>query len=351
MRYAAALFALSLAAWEVPASFRAVAAESVARDEAIEIGRANGPRRFDATLDGRWIGQGIAYGPYRKGQSPGADLPVPRQLLEDMELISQHWNLIRTYGASEFAESVLKIIHQKQLPIRVMLGAWITRENDGDGQKSDVAQAAMLANQREVREAIRLANAYPDEVIAVSVGNETQVFWSDHQTSTAVLVRHIRSVRESTSVPVTTADDFNYWNKPESKVLAREIDFIVTHIHPMWAGVKLPDALPFTQRIYAEICDFHPEKMVVIGETGWATQVHDQGEQAKLIKGKAGELQQQTFYCQFAQWSREAQICSFYFEAFDEPWKGGAHPDEVEKNWGVFRENRKPKLALSGAKR
>ena len=34
------------------------------------------------------------------------------------------------------------------------------------------------------------------------------------------------------------------------------------------------------------------------------------------------------------------------FEAFDEPWKGGNNPLEAEKNWGIFKVDRTPKLVL-----
>ena len=74
--------------------------------------------------------------------------------------------------------------------------------------------------------------------------------------------------------------------------------------------------------------------------------MHNQGEQAKLIKGKAGEAQQKEYYQQFTAWTKADKIDSFYFEAFDEPWKGGGHPNDVEKNWGLYYENRKPKPAL-----
>jgi len=33
----------------------------------------------------------------------------------------------------------------------------------------------------------------------------------------------------------------------------------------------------------------------------------------------------------------------FFFEAFDEPWKGSKDPDEPEKHWGIYYENRTPK--------
>jgi exo-beta-1,3-glucanase (GH17 family) len=304
-------------------------------------------RKFSPLLDGKWIGQGISYGPYREEESPGGLLPTVEELSQDLRLIAQHWNLIRMYGSREFAEDVLKIIQAKKLPLRVMLGAWITRESESETLGPRAAKAAMRSNRQEVMEVIRLANGYPDEVIAVNVGNETQVYWSDHRTQPEVLIRHIRAVRDATLVPVTTADDFNFWNKPESKQIAEELDFIVLHVHPMWAGLDSSGATPWTTRIYAETCKNHPEKTVVIGEAGWATQVHNVGEQAKLIQGKAGEREQRLFYRQFTDWARREKICTFFFEAFDEPWKGGPHPNEVEKHWGLFRVNRAPKAVLS----
>lgn len=300
-------------------------------------------REFSPVLEGKWIGQGISYGPYREEESPGGLQPTREELTEDLNLLSQHWNLLRMYGAGETAEEVLKTIHEKRLPFKVMLGAWIVPE-----ESSANPLLSKEANKMEIAAAIRLANAFPEEVIAVSVGNETQVFWSDHRTPPEELIRHIREVRSATSVPVTTADDFNFWNKPESKQIADEIDFIVTHIHALWAGLELPQAMKWTEKIYGEVKKEYPDKMVVIGEAGWATQVHSEGEQAKLIKGEVGESEQQQYYEQFTEWARENKICTFYFEAFDEPWKGGPHPNEVEKHWGLYRVDRTPKKALAG---
>jgi exo-beta-1,3-glucanase (GH17 family) len=41
---------------------------------------------------------------------------------------------------------------------------------------------------------------------------------------------------------------------------------------------------------------------------------------------------------------------SFYFEAFDEKWKGGDDkPDGIaEKNWGIYRSDRTAKMAATG---
>lgn len=313
-------------------------AETTAAQEASPIDL----RPFEPMIDGKWIGQGIAYGPYREGQAPGGASPSREQLLEDLQILVEHWQLLRMYGADQTTEEVLKLIREKKLPMRVMIGAWIAAERQGE----QTVEAVVKSNAEQADVAIRLANAYPDVVIAVSVGNETQVFWSGHRTRPEVLIKYIRKVREATKAPVTTADDFNFWNKPESQAVADEIDFIVTHIHAHWAGLNLDGAMSWTKQRYQEIAALHPQRSLVLGEAGWATTVHDQGEQARLIKGVANEEAQRTYYRQFTRWAEQERICTFYFEAFDEPWKGGPHPNEVEKHWGLYGVDRQPKAAM-----
>ena len=304
-------------------------------------------RVFSPYLDGKWIGEGISYGPYREGQAPGVSDPSTEELTEDLAILSKRWNLIRVYGSGPAAKKVLEVIHKEKLPLRVMVGVWLVQETESDAVNAEAARTAKRDNLLEARQAIRLANDFPDEVIAVNVGNETQVYWSRHRMELENLIRYIRLVRSSVEVPVTTADDFNFWNKPESKRVAEEVDFIVTHIHALWAGLDLAGAVPWTEKVYREVCTHHPGKTVVIGEAGWATQVHDEGEQAKLIqRQEANEEAQRIYYRQFTDWARENKVCTFFFEAFDEPWKGGPHPDEVEKHWGLFRADRQPKAAL-----
>jgi exo-beta-1,3-glucanase (GH17 family) len=149
-------------------------------------------------------------------------------------------------------------------------------------------------------------------------------------------------------VPVTTADDFSFWNRPGSAVLAREVDFIVAHAYAMWNKQPLDRAISFTKEKYSEVAAAHPDHQIVLGEAGWATKKHNQGEQSWLIVGEAGESQQESFYTDFVAWTTRERITNFYFEAFDENWKGGPHPNEVEKHWGLYRADRTPKKAMTG---
>jgi len=289
-------------------------------------------RPFPLIGEGRWLGNAVCYGPHRDGQRPGGPGPSAAELREDLALMRPHWQLLRTYGASGFARTLLEVIRADSLDMKVMLGAWVSPDSAG--------------NAREAEAAIALAREYPDIVLAVCVGNETQVSWSPHPCPLELLLAQVRRVRSAVAVPVTAADDYQYWLGPASQVLAREIDFLTVHAHPMWNGQSLDAALPWLQKQLAAVKAAHPGRPLVIGETGWATAVAASGEQARLIKGRPGEAEQAGFYSALLAWAQTERQPLFVFEAFDENWKGGSDPAEVEKHWGLFFADRRPKLAL-----
>jgi len=295
------------------------------------------PRPLVLDVDGRWIGSGVCYGPHRDGQRPGGPAPTDAELAEDLALMAPRWHLLRIYGADDPAERLLGLIHREHLPFKILLGAWIAPEVGADGGPGAIANRAQIAS------AIALARAYPDVVAAIVVGNETQVSWSDHRVDLDVLIGHVRAARAGSTVPVTVADDYAFWLGDDAARLVRELDFITLHVHPMWNGQLLDRALPFTQETYAAVVARYPDRTVLLGETGWATRRHTEGDQGTLIKGPADEASQQIFFDRFNAWTVGARIPSTYFEAFDENWKGGAHPDEVEKHWGRFRADRTAK--------
>jgi exo-beta-1,3-glucanase (GH17 family) len=300
-------------------------------------------RKFDPHLNGEWIGNAVSYGCYREGQAPDKKGPGEVEILEDLTIIAKHWNLIRVYGADDDTERILEVIQKHNLPIRIMVGVWLENEEKNPERKT--------LNIAQVLRGIELANKYKNFVAAVSVGNESQVFWSWHRMNMENLISYIRVVRKNTTVPITVADDYNFWNKPDSKKVADEIDFIVSHIYPLWNGKTLETAIEWMDSTYyQEVQKIHSEKIIVIGETGWATNYNPEnkgpGEQGTLIKGEVSINAQEKYLIQLHEWINKNKITTFLFEAFDEPWKGGGEnspPNEVEKHWGVFYENRTPK--------
>jgi exo-beta-1,3-glucanase (GH17 family) len=262
-----------------------------------------------------------------------------------LTIISKHWNLIRVYGADRDTRRILRLIKNNNLPLKVIQGIWLFPEEDDPGQRT--------ANVTQVLLGIELAITYSKIVIALSVGNETQVFWSGHKMNPDNLIRYIRAVRHNVSVPVSTADDYLYWNKSESRILVDETDFVFSHIHPLWNGQTLDNAINWIDTIYHELQETHPDRVIVLGETGWATDYdaskNGPGEQGALIKGEVGLEAQASFLIQVHRWIEFNQVTTFLFEAFDESWKGGGEdspPNEVEKHWGVYKEDRTPKKSF-----
>jgi exo-beta-1,3-glucanase (GH17 family) len=265
-------------------------------------------------------------------------------------MIAERWSLVRVYGSVGPADSILAVIREDRLPLRVMLGVWIAPDEarDSTGAVIERFPEAAEANRAELEAAVRLTAAYPEIVAALCVGNETQVFWSSHRVPTPLLAADVRELRARTKAPVTTGDDYLYWKTPESAALAADLDFLVAHFHPLWAGRTLEGAVAWTRAAYEEVQAAHPTRTVVIGETGWATRRLHTGEQGTLMKGAVGEPEQASYCTGIAAWANAARVPLFLFEAFDENWKGGPEPDDAEKHWGLYRADRTPKQVLSG---
>jgi exo-beta-1,3-glucanase (GH17 family) len=298
-------------------------------------------REFNPTIDGKWIGNGISYGAYRNGEGPDNDkLTSKANILEDLQMVAQRWNLIRMYGSGQQSRNIIEVIHDNQLPIRVMQGAWVS-EHQTETQ-----------NVEQLEGMIALANEYPQIVVAVNVGNEIFVDWSWHRIKDMdKVIGYIQDVRSRVSQPVTVNDDYNFWNKPHAAKIAAEVDFIGLHAYAFWNNKTLDEAMTWTDSIYRDIQQRYPDYLIAYCETGWPTSRITGGDsyEGGLI-GKAGETEQKIFFDQYDAWVEENRVISLYFEAFDEQWKGGfdgANPmDKAEKHWGLYDADRKPRKAL-----
>jgi len=300
---------------------------------------------FYPTLDGKWIGLGIAYSPYRDGQGPDEGIvPSEEDVLEDLKILTANkdlaWHLIRLYGADVASEQVLHVIEKHNLPIRVMQGAWI------EGKKTKTE------NDAEIERVISLANKYPDIIVAVNLGNEIFVDWSAHKFEVdeiPMYLEWVAKVKNETSVPVTIADDYNFFNKPWSAPVAEAVDFIVLHAYAMWNSQTLENAVEWTESIYNDISSRYPAKQIVLGESGWTTSSISSNGDERLIIAEASENAQSLFFAEYRRWLAENEIASFYFQSFDEKWKGGFDKADgiAEKNWGLYRSDRTPKKAVT----
>ena len=175
----------------------------------------------------------------------------------------------------------------------------------------------------------------------MSVGNEASVDWSDHLVSVGKLLSYVRRIKAAVKQPVTFCENYVPWtNKLEP--LAAELDFISLHTYPVWEYQTIEGALEYTKQNYYRVANHYPDKPVVITEAGWTTCSNGRGIHA----WNASQEFQATYYCELLDWCKEADILTFVFEAFDEPWKGSKDPHEPEKHWGIFTIDRKPKLVM-----
>ena len=62
---------------------------------------------------------------------------------------------------------------------------------------------------------------------------------------------------------------------------------------------------------------------------------------------KVNEVYQKQYYQQLMDWAEQEQVLVYFFEAFDESWKGSCDPLEPEKHWGLYRTDRSPKLVVN----
>ena len=308
--------------------------------DAAEEDTAMTKRPFEPMLNGEWIGNGISYGAYRDGEEPGESLTSDENILEDLTILADRWNLIRLYGADQQSLNILEVIEENDLPIRVMQGIWLDAHKTAE------------ENEEQVRLAIEYANRFPDIIVAVNVGNEILVDWSYHRIEDIdSVIEKIREVRGSIQQPVTVADDYNFWNKPDAQRVAAELDFICLHAYAFWNNQTLDVAMEWTETTYNDIQALHPDQDIAYCETGWPTsRIYDDGSYEGGLIGVAGEAEQEVFFNQYDPWVEENGIISFYFTSFDEQWKGGFDGDnpmdKAEKHWGLYYSDRTPKQVL-----
>jgi len=300
-------------------------------------------------LDG--LVRAVCYSGFRSGQHPdrgnGAVNPSDAEILEDLEILIRHdFSLIRLYDSQVNSAAVLRLIAAHNLKLKVLLGAWLVAEVNNPGcpwqtepYSDDVLAANKLKNTREISRMIELTNQHSDIVVAVAVGNEALVSWNDHMVPVESIIRYVRQARKAVTVPVTVADNYDWWAK-YGTVLAKELDFISVHIYPQWEEQHIDEAIQYGIANLQAVRDALPQSRIVITEAGWATIASEFGP-------RADEAKQARYYQELFAWAEKMNVTTFFFEAFDEDWKGDPNnPLGAEKHWGLFFGDRTPKRVM-----
>ncbi|MAT56970.1 MAG: glycosyl hydrolase [Ignavibacteriae bacterium] len=311
--------------------------------------------RLKQSKDDLLIGvtRAICYSGFREGQHPdrgdGAVNPSYEETLEDLQILSKNsnFNLIRVYDSGENTQTILRVIKENNLNIKMMLGIWLKAEisnHEGcpwltEPIPQEILDQNIIDNMKEIESGIRLANEYNDIIVAVAVGNEALVEWNDHMVTVEKIIEYVRKVKDEVEQEVTVADNFKWWAL-DGKELSAEVDFISIHVYPVWEGQDIETGLSYSIDNIQEVKDSLPEARIVITEAGWATTASEFGE-------RASEEKQERYYNEIMNWADEMNYTLFFFEAFDEPWKGDpSNPIGAEKYWGLFKVDRTPKKVM-----
>ncbi len=333
----------------------------------------------------------ISYGGYRNDTREAG--PSVEELKEDMLLLSAMGvRILRTYNASQFpqAGNILKAIRELKdadpvFEMYVMIGAWI----DCEGAWTDTINHEgedVENNTAEIAAAVALANDYPDIVKIIAVGNEAMVHWAgSYFVQPGVIlkwVNHLQQLKKEGSLPaeiwITSSDNFASWGggdasyyKEDLTTLMKAVDYISMHIYPFhdthynpafWIVPEAEKDLSDLEKIgaamlrakanaisqYQAVTSYMEslgiDKPIHIGETGWAS--IDASLFTPEGSGAADEYKQKLYYKHMREWTREAGMSCFFFEAFDEKWKDDKEPRGSENHFGLINLQGEAKYAL-----
>ena len=293
-------------------------------------------------------GNAICYSGYREGQNPHEGIyPSYEEIKEDLLILARNWKLLRLYDCGPHAETVLRVISEESMDFRVMLGMDVAAEMSnphcpwGAEFSDETLSRNRRRNEDQLHKLIDLSKRYSDIVFSVSIGNEASVEWTDHMVPVDRLVAYARKIKAAIRQPVTFCENYVPWTY-KLEPLAAELDFLSVHTYPAWEYRTMEDALEYTKQNYYAVADGYPNKPVVITEAGWTTFSNGRG----ICPSNVSEEHQRIYYNDLVDWCEEAEVLTFVFEAFDEPWKGSNEVLEPEKHWGLFKVDRTPKLVM-----
>lgn len=263
----------------------------------------------------------LSFAPFRPGQSPLTNqFPSAAQVEADLALLAPVTRAIRTYAALEGNYDVPALAARHGL--KVWLGIWLG---------GDRAQ-----NAREIARGIALANAHPDTVERVIVGNEVLL---RRDLPVGELIAAIDTVKRQVRQPVTYADVWEFWEQfPQ---VATHVDIVTIHLLPYWEDdpTSVAKAIVHIEAIYRRIAARFPGQKIAVGETGWPSAGRARRDAVP------SRVAQARFTREFVAAAGRNNFDYNLIEAFDQVWKY-KNEGTVGAAWGLFTADRVEKYPV-----
>lgn len=293
-------------------------------------------------------GRGICYSGYRVGQSPRNNVyPTYKEIFEDLKILESNFEYIRMYDPSIHAKTTLEVIKKENIDLKVLIGIDLLGEVSnpncawGGLLSKEEIQKNIEYNENQLKELIQLSRKYEDIIIAVSAGNEAVPEWNENLVLPERIFYFVKKLKANCKQAVTYCENNNYWISHLDKV-ANEVDFISVHTYPAWIQVPIDKAFHKSIKEFYTIQNHYKDIQCIITEAGWPTNSNGRGIPVEI----ANETNQKKYIKEMQNWSEKNKITVFFFEAFDEPWKGSNVSNEPEKHWGYYFVDRKPKKIM-----
>ncbi len=148
------------------------------------------------------------------------------------------------------------------------------------------------------------------------------------------LASKMSDLGQVTNHPVTTSEPINkYLEGPYSAWLLCYSDWLFPIVHPFWNSLLDPDQAVKWLVTHHDYLAATTGRKVIIKEAGFPT-------------ASSVGLDEDTQIA-FFQALEPAGISFFYFEAFDQPWKGDAFKNKaIEAHWGLYHADGSPKKVI-----
>ncbi len=306
----------------------------------------------------------INYSGYRTAGGPTTnEIPTDAQITQDLQLLTDAgYTLLRLFDTDISHENILRVAQAGFPNLKFQLGIYLQGI-----ATANQATCTMPANDTDVNNGIREANTYSN-VVSVSIGNETS-FFSAYM-PVKCLAGYITTVKQNINQPVTADDDYTFYaglsgGSELPDMVLPLLDFASIHTYPMsnpnrWsysssgsASAMMDAALANAQASYTQVQTYisahgaATNLPIVIGETGWK---HVQTYTGNALETCcANPVNAKMYFDAMNTWQSSGvtgpltgPLSIFYFEAFDEPWKGN------DDGWGLWNVNRAPLYALCG---
>lgn len=269
--------------------------------------------------------------------------PSQNNVTRDLAVLSQLTNTIRLYGTDcNQTEMLITAVDRLEMndTIKIWMGVW---QDNND-----------TTNARQLSQMWDIIDQYgTDPFKGIIVANE--ILFREQMTVTELgnLLSSVRTnlTAKGLSLPIATSDLGDDW----TSALAAQSDYVMSNIHPFFAGVTAKEAAAWTWNFW----DTHNAAFQtdlsknIIAETGWPSQGGTDCGSDTVTTCTDGSVAGIDEMNQFmSDWVCQALTNGtqyFWFESFDEPWKivYNTGDENWEDHWGLMDVNRNLKAGVT----